>query len=100
LPLPGWKEWCRVFDFRFFVSPDMAKLERMMSELNENMDEIKAAFAAETEQGKALQAKIDELQVKVDTLLSDTYAKAEVNAAFDEIKALIPGVVPDAPVSE
>lgn len=71
-----------------------------MSELNENMDEIKAAFAAETEQGKALQAKIDELQVKVDTLLSDTYAKAEVNAAFDEIKALIPGVVPDAPVSE
>ena len=87
-----------MFDFRFFVSPDMAKLERMMSELNEKMDEIKAAFASETEQGKALQAKIDELQVKVDTLLSDTYAKAEVNAAFDEIKALIPGVVPDAPV--
>lgn len=85
-----------MFDFNFHISPDMAELERRMSELNEKLDEIKAGLAAESDQAKALQAKVDELKAKVDVLLADTYAKAEVNAAFDEIKALIPGVVPDA----
>lgn len=87
-----------MFDFNFHVNADVSALERMVSELNEKVDEIKAGLAAEAEQAKALVAKIDELKSKVDVLLSDTYAKAEVNAAFDEIKALIPGVVPDAPV--
>ena len=71
-----------------------------MSELIAKVDEVKALISVEGEQAKALSAKIDELQVKLDTLLSDTYAKAEVNAALDEIKALIPGVVPDAPPAE
>lgn len=85
-----------MIDFNFFLSPNTVELERRMSELNEKLDEIKAGLAAESEQAKALQAKIDELKAKVDVLLSDTYAKSEVNAAFDEIKAMIPGVVPDA----
>lgn len=86
-----------MFDFNFHVSADLSAMEHMMSELIEKVDEIKAGLAAEAEQAKALQAKIDELKAKVDVLISDTYAKAEVNAAFDEIKSLIPGVVADAP---
>lgn len=77
---------------------DVKDLEKRMSELIAKVDEVKAGLAVEAEQAKALAAKVEELKVKVDVLLSDTYAKAEVNAAFDEIKALIPAVVPDAPV--
>jgi regulator of replication initiation timing len=87
-----------VFDFNFHVDADVSALEKQMSELIAKVDEIKAGLAAEAEQAKALVAKVDELKAKVDVLLSDTYAKAEVNAAFDEIKSLLPGVVPDAPV--
>lgn len=84
-----------MFDFQFHVNADMSALESQMSELIAKVDEIKAIFAAEAEQAKALVAKIDELKAKVDVLISDTYAKAEVNAAFDELKALAPTVVPD-----
>lgn len=69
-----------------------------MSDLNAKVDEIKQTLAAESEQAVTLVAKVDELQAKLDVLINDTYAKTEVNAALDEIKALIPGVVPDAPV--
>lgn len=77
---------------------DATELERMMSDLNAKVDEIKQTLAAESEQAVTLVAKVDELQAKLDVLINDTYAKTEVNAALDEIKALIPGVVPDAPV--
>jgi hypothetical protein len=87
-----------VFDINVTVSADLSALEKQMSELIAKVDEIKAGLAAEAEQAKDLQVMVDELKAKVDVLISDTYAKAEVNAAFDEIKALIPGVVPDAPV--
>lgn len=76
---------------------DATELERMMSDLNAKVDEIKQTLAAESEQAVTLVAKVDELQAKLDVLINDTYAKTEVNAALDEIKALIPGVVPDAP---
>ena len=84
-----------MFDINVTVSADLSAMEKQMSELIAKVDEIKAIFAAETEQAKALVAKIDELKAKVDVLISDTYAKAEVNAAFDELKALAPTVVPD-----
>lgn len=84
-----------MFDINVTVSADLSAMEKQMSELIAKVDEIKAIFAAEAEQAKALVAKIDELKAKVDVLISDTYAKAEVNAAFDELKALAPTVVPD-----
>jgi len=74
----------------------------LLMSLNEKVDEVKAIVASETEQSAARDAKlaeavakIVELQAKVDVLLSDTYSKAEVNAAFDEIKALVPAIVKD-----
>ena len=87
-----------MFDFQFHVNADTSALEKQMSELIAKVDELKAGLAAEAEQAKVLVDKVVELKAKVDVLLSDTYAKAEVNAAFDEIKALIPGVVSDSPV--
>lgn len=76
---------------------DTAKLERIMSELNEKADRIEAKLDAEASQGLALKEEVAGLRLKIDQLITDTYAKTEVNAILDRIEAKIPGIVPDEP---
>lgn len=71
-----------------------------MSDLISKVDEVKSLLAAEAAQSAALVAKVDELKAKLDALAADTFPKSEVFAALDEIKSLVPGVVPDAPPAE
>lgn len=86
-----------MFEFHFNVHADLSALENQVSELISKVDEVKALLAAESEQSAALVAKVDDLKAKLDALASDTFPKSEVFAALDEIKSLVPGVVPDAP---
>lgn len=85
-----------MFDFHFNVNADLSALEQKMSELQDAVSEVKAMLSIEAGQAAALIEKISALQAKVDALLSDTFSKAEVAAAFAEIKADVPNVVPDA----
>lgn len=82
------------------INADLSALEQQVSDLQAKVDEVKSLLSIETEQAAALSAKVDELKAKVDVLISDTYAKAEVHAAFDEIQSMIPSVVKDAPPAE
>ena len=76
---------------------DVTSLERRMSELNEKADRIEAKLDVEASQGLALKEEVSGLRLKLDQLLTDTYAKTEVNAILDRIEGKIPGVVPDDP---
>lgn len=88
-----------MLDFHITVKADTSALEKQMAELNERAERIEAKLDAETAQGSALKEEVAGLRLKLETLLTDTYAKAEVNEILDRIEAKIPGVVPDeAPV--